>query len=169
MFLRKLYHANKLLFSLVILFICSQLYINAKVGVVATPLMHYGMYSVRSNLPLTVDVWEVEINGKKIELQKLHPKTVDNILQPLNIFYNLPYDSGIAYQSKRFLTAVFLPFEESNFHSSLTKEQFENSYRKHLNNILKVHVNQVRVYRSTYAINGSKFIEFRKSLFLVCH
>jgi hypothetical protein len=168
MFLRKLYHANKLLFSLVILFICSQLYINAKVGVVATPFMHYGMYSVRSNLALTVDVWELEANAKKIELQKLHPKTVDNILEPLNVFYNLPYDSGIAYQSKRFLTAIFLPFNEANFHSSITKEQFQNSYLKHLHAILNIPVTEVKVYRNTYTVNGSKFIELRKSLFLIC-
>lgn len=168
MYLIRLYHYSKFLFFVFIFFICSQLYINSKIGVTATPFLHYGMYSAKSGLPSSVEVWEIEVNNKKVALQKLHPKIVDNILEPLNIFYNLAFDSGIVYQSKRLLTAISLPFNEANFHSSITKEQFQSSYLTHLRQILNISIDEVKVYRNTYNVRGSNFIQTRKLLFMLC-
>jgi len=166
MYLRKLYYFNKFLFFSAILFICCQLYINAKVGVVATPFLHYGMYASKANVPASVEVWEIDINNKKIDFQKFNPKTVDNIMEPLIKFNNLQYEEGITYQSKRFLTAVSLPFTDANFHSSLTKKQFDQFYTKHLSSVLNIFIKSLKVYKSNYDVKGSSFTQTSKTLFI---
>lgn len=169
MYLKKVFHYSRFLFFLTILFTGIQLYINLKVGVTATPFLHYGMYSSKYFLPSSIEVWELVVNTKKLNLQGYHPKIVDKILEPLNIFYKLPYDSGITYQTRRFLTVVSMPYKEANFHQNLTEEKFKKAYLKHLNMVLNVTIREIIVYRNTYSVTGADFKLTRKNHQLTCH
>ena len=166
LYFSKLYKNSKLLLLFFIFFIVAQLYINFKVGVVATPFLHYGMYSAKSDIPAAVEAWEIEIDNKRVELQALHQKSVDNLTDPLSKFYNLSNDSAVLYQTKRFLEAAYLPFNETNFHYSLSKEEFTRFYAKHLSKVLNVPVNDFKVYKSIYSVRKADFILISKNLFI---
>lgn len=67
MFLKKLYRHSKWMFLLFGTFILAFLFINFKWGMVATPVLQYGMYSGQQNLSDTIRVYRVLVNDKLID------------------------------------------------------------------------------------------------------
>ncbi|MBS1512654.1 MAG: hypothetical protein JST86_17550 [Bacteroidetes bacterium] len=66
MFIKKLYHYNKALFLGFIIFILTFLYINYKWGMVATPVLEYGMFAGKFHYADTQTVYIVEADGRGI-------------------------------------------------------------------------------------------------------
>ncbi len=67
MFLKKLYRHNKTLFLLFSGYLCAFGYINYKWGVIATPVLQYGMYSGKYRLQDTITVYRVLANNRLID------------------------------------------------------------------------------------------------------
>ena len=67
MFLKKLYRHNKTLFLLFTAYLCAFLYINYKWGVIATPVLQFGMYSGKYRLQDTITVYRVVANNRLID------------------------------------------------------------------------------------------------------
>jgi hypothetical protein len=66
MFLKQLYRYNKKIFIAVLIFLLAFLYINYKWGVVATPVLQYGMYSGPFYLKDTQSLYIIKANDERI-------------------------------------------------------------------------------------------------------
>jgi hypothetical protein len=165
MFLKKVYKKNRLLFWGMAAFATCQLFINYKVGLTATPFLHYGMYSSPFLPYKSINVWELEINGKKQTLSGYHPRIVEQILEPVKVYLEQAYSNSL-YDShiKHFLK--LLPLDSNSFTSHVTKKEFSDWYKQHLTRITNKEVTTVKVFESQYLVKKSSLTYNHKSLLL---
>ena len=165
MYLIKLYKWNKALFVLAVCLVCTQLFINLKRGMTATPFLHYGMYSQRFHLPKEMQVWEVYVDNKRLELSNLSAKNVDNIIEPARIFYENKSSKEL-YETtiKRILSSLKMFQGEKEFDQGISKQVFEEWYKTRLQNILNKNISNVKVYQNTYAVKNTSLTKTQTQL-----
>jgi hypothetical protein len=164
MFLKKVYAKSKLLFYGMVAFALCQLFINYKVGLTATPFLHYGMYSGPFPIYQSIEVWELKINGEKVVLSSFHPKKVENIIEPLRIYLQQDYSNSLYYSHiKRFLKLSIIN-DSASFISHVPKEQFIKWYKEHLTKLLGKDVNDFQLFQTSYQVNKSFFTPRKQSL-----
>ena len=121
-----------------------------------TPFLHYGMYSGKFNLSPTVEVWEVVINGQKLDLVDFSSVTDDYIIEPVRSYYFSKQNQDIYERTiSRILTKVRLSYHPSVFDSSTSQAAFDEWYKKRLSTILKKDISSIKVFKSTYIVNGA--------------
>lgn len=165
MYLVKLYKWNKALFVLTIFLICTQLFINLKRGMTATPFLHYGMYSQKFHLPKEIQVWEIYIDNRRLELSGLSPKNVDNIIEPARIFYS-NRNSKELYETtiKRVLTSLKISPAKNEFDTDIPTPAFKEWFKTRLQNILNKNISNIKVYQNTYAVNDTLLAKIQTQL-----
>ncbi len=165
MYLLKLYKWNKSLFIFFVCFICIQLFINFKQGITATPILHFGMYSGKFNLPKEITVWELHIDGRRLELSDFSAKNVDNFIQPVQMFSSIKENKEL-YETtiKRLLAGLKIRSNEKYFDPSISTEDFKRWYKNRLRNILKKDITTINVYQNLYSVNGATLNKIQTQL-----
>lgn len=155
MYLKKLYQHNKFWFVVIIVFIAGQLFINYKRGVVFSPFYHYGMYSAIIKPDTLYNIPEVYVDGDRLAVKNFSPQEWDNIMQPV-----IKMNEQQKWNNQIWQTDIhrLLPFAEaSKFTNSITKEEFDQWYLLHLQNLLDKKINKVKINFSDYNFINDTF------------
>ena len=134
MFLQEVYKHNRWLFLAMALFIVAQLFINLKRGLVVSPFYHYGMYSEVINVETKYNVFEVQVNGKKLQAENFSPQQWDKIIVPLSFYTSIDKRSNTLYNTdvQRVLNKLHITSTASNFVQECNYNDFEKWYRLYL-------------------------------------
>ena len=156
MFLKQLYKHSKLLFLLVIVFICGQLFINVKRGLVFSPFYHYGMYSEIMKPGTEYVVPEIVVDGTLLKGRDFTPWAWDKILQPLNYFTAIPLsNTRFNNEVKRVMPSFLSTQKTNNFLQACDYPVFMEWYKNYLSDIINKPVRTVDVtYRNFRFSNG---------------
>ena len=159
MFLLKLLQHNILLFMAMVLFIIAQLFINYKRGIVVTPFYHYGMYSEEMNVENEYPVFEIMVNGQRLQAENYTPQQWDKIVVPLT-YYSTINKSNTLYHTdiKRLMAKIHFSSIENNFLQQCDINSFITWYRLYLQNMLKVRVLGLDVKTHIYKYNSGHLI-----------
>lgn len=157
MFLRELQTHNRLLSALVTIFICGQLFVILIWGIVSTPFYNYGMYSEKIALQKNYNVFEVELNGKRLEGRNFSPTEWDKIMVPLQFYAGIK-SSNELYKSEiqRLLNKMHFNSTEALFIQSCNYEQFENWYKKYLEAVTNQKTESLTVTYRNYELRSNK-------------
>ena len=157
MYLRQLQTYSRLLSALVIIFVCGQLFVILIWGIVVTPFYNYGMFSEVIDLKDNYQVFEVELNGKRLRGQDFSPQEWDKIILPLQ-FYAGIQKSNELYKTdiKRLMDKMHISTKDANFIQSCNDEQFENWYKNQLQEITNQKAESVTVTYRNYKYHSNK-------------
>ncbi len=154
MYLKQLYQHNKLWCGIVVFFIVAQLVINYKKGFVVTPMYHYGMFSSPAKQPDSLQIFQVEVNGKLLQPLDFTPQQWDNVILPLNYFYNTTSDTSWKKVCRGVFRITNTNALAANYSIQLTTSKFYNWYQTQLQQILPSKIASIRIFSAT-AINKS--------------
>ena len=135
-----------------ILFVLLQLFINVKRGIVATPFLHYGMYSHSIKIERRYEVLEVKVNDKLLKGSDFTPQQWDRILLPLNFYIHLHVSNSL-YENEveRLLGKFHISTQDQDFLQQCDFDSFEKRYNKYLKNVRNQPIHsclvQLRVYQ----------------------
>jgi hypothetical protein len=154
MYLKQLYQHNKLWCGIVVFFIVAQLIINYKKSFVVTPLFHYGMFSNPVLPPDSLQIFQVEVNGKLLQPLDFTPQQWDNIILPLNYFYitNKTNDTLWKKVCKRVFRINNINTVAANYSLQVSSNRFYTWYQTQLQKILPNKITTIRIFSAT-AIN----------------
>ena len=152
LFLQKLYNHNKLLFLGFVLFIIVQLFLNFKQGMVATPFMHFGMYSGPFKVQPEISVTEIIVNGEKLSAEDFSATQWDKIVLPIELYCSQHKRGKTFYHEdiKRLLARFYIPSNEESFYLELSNADFLSAYQKVLSSIIGRDINKIEILRSKY-------------------
>ena len=152
LFLQKLYNHNKLLFLGFVLFIIVQLFLNFKQGMVATPFMHFGMYSGPFKVQPEISVTEIIVNGEKLSAEDFSATQWDKIILPIELYCSQHKRGKTFYHEdiKRLLARFHIPSNEKSFYLELSNADFLSAYQKVLSSIIGRDINKIEILRSKY-------------------
>lgn len=152
MYLQQLYKHNKWLFSLVILFITGQVFVILIWGIVVTPFYNYGMYSEVMIPKKEYWLYEVNVNGKKLQGKNFSPQQWDKIILPLYYYSSVNVKSNALFYSdvKRIMNKMFLNPNEKRFLQNCNEEQFTEWYKRYLSASLSSPVNALHIRYRKY-------------------
>ena len=157
MYLKQLYQHNKLWCGIVVFFIVAQLSINYKKGFVVTPIYHYGMYSSPVNQPDTLQIFQVEVNGKPLQPLDFIPQQWDNVILPLNYFYNPTSDTLWKKVCRSIFRISNTNALAANYSLQLSTTQFYAWYQTQLQQIQPNKIASIHVFSAT-AVNKSNIL-----------
>ncbi|MBC7652346.1 MAG: hypothetical protein H7101_11415 [Deinococcales bacterium] len=157
MYLKQLYQHNKLWCGIVVFFIVAQLVINYKKSFVVTPLYHYGMFSSSVLQPDSLQIFEVEINGKLLQPLDFTPQQWDKIILPLNYFYNTKSDTLWRKVCRSVFKITNTTSLAANYSIQLNINNFYTWYQTQLQQILPNKIVSVRIFSAT-AVNKSNIL-----------
>ena len=152
MFISQVYKHSKWLCAAMILFVLLQLFINVKRGIVATPFLHYGMYSHSIKIERRYEVLEVKVNDKLLKGSDFTPQQWDRILLPLNFYIHLHVSNSL-YENEveRLLGKFHISTQDQDFLQQCDFDSFEKWYNKYLKNVRNQPIHsclvQLRVYQ----------------------
>jgi len=154
MYLKKLYHTNKWWFAAVLLFIAMQLFLNAKQGVVFSPVYHYGMYSGVMSPEKEYQVAEITVNGKKLRTQDFTPAQWDKISYTVQLFHDQQAWNSLQWNNdiKRLMHVQ----DSSKYLNNISTADFNTWYKNYLQTILHEKVDSVAIDFTTYTFDGTK-------------
>ncbi len=157
MYLKKIYHHNKLLFLLILLFASAQLINNIRQDVAISPVYSYGMYSEEIKPKNFYTVPEVFVNGIQLKTKDYLPAQWDNITLPL-IKFNEQRDWNISVWHQDIHR--LLPFTDSlKFVNNIKEQEFKEWYKHHLQSLLHGQIDSLNMVFTRYSFNGSSFIK----------
>ncbi len=157
MYLNRLYKTNKVLFVGIVGFAAVQLFINAKQGVVFSPIYHYGMYSGVTVPSKQYCVTEVVVDGQLLHTQDFTPAEWDKICYTVEL-----YRSQQAWNHQQWGTTIkrLLHLQDSSKYTNhITDAYFNGWYKNYLESILHKKVRAVYVNTVKYSYNGTSFIK----------
>ncbi|MDI9364805.1 MAG: hypothetical protein QM541_07630 [Flavobacterium sp.] len=150
---------------MLIFFIVAQLVINYRKSFVVTPWYHYGMFSTPALQPDSLQVFQVEVNGKILQPLDFTPQQWDNVILPLNYFYNTTTDT----LWKKICRSVFRISNPNplapNYSIQLTTSEFYSWYQTQLQQMLPNKIASIHVFSAT-AINKSSTLTITKKQLL---
>lgn len=159
MFLKELYQYNKLLFAALALFIISMAFINYKWGVVATPIQQYGMYSQRQYFSDTQKVYQLYVNGQKLNLSDFSLVERDMMQIPIDYFGRQEYINSQAFITMRSVFAKLKLdglLQEKNFVNNTSNLQFYTWFKELVQKNIGNPVAQLEVFEEHYIWNKTK-------------
>lgn len=171
MYLKLLYRYNRVYFFLVAAFIICQLFINFKRGMVISPFYHFGMYSQVMNPDVKYTVFEVVVNGARLQGKDFTPWQWDKINQPLSYFAGIPANN-LFFKSEvqRITSKAGISMDSSHFTMACNYPQFIDWYKNYLERLLPGPVNSLEVYYRDYTFQQAKLqpAQTQHSLSEVC-
>ena len=154
MFLKKLFHFNKVLCIVLVFFFASFCFINYKHGLVAAPVFQYGMYSDVFHKSDTQEVYHFYVNDKMIDLTKYDFANRDNILATVS-YYKKSKQSNLDFYAtiKRIFNKIGLGkfMLQDTYTNKITDEQFMDWYKKYLEHIIDSPIDKLVIYSQLYA------------------
>ncbi len=101
---------------MVVIFFAAQLFINIKRGIVLSPFYHYGMYSAVMDPKMHYDIWEVWVNGRRLEGERFSAWQWDKVLQPVIYYSSLNKSNELFYTDvKRLMNKVHVDVDSRHF------------------------------------------------------
>ncbi|MCW3081830.1 hypothetical protein [Segetibacter sp.] len=157
MYLRQLQKHSPLLTALVIIFICAQLFVILIWGIVITPFYNYGMFSEVIKVKNAYQIFEVELNGKRLRGKDFSPQKWDKILLPLQFYAGIKTSNQL-YKSdiKRLLYKMRIPANDANFLLTCNYQQFENWYKDYLQDVTNQKIEAFAVSYRNYQYHSNK-------------
>ncbi len=157
MYLLRLYQHSKVLFAAIVLLATAQLFINYKHGVVLSPFYHFGMYSATMPVENRYEIWNVEVDGKILKGADYSTQQWDEILLPLQYYAGINASNSLfTIDAQRLLAHLHINANETCFLQPCNGKQFQQWYKKYLQNILGTNVRSVAVYRKVFVFNQGR-------------
>ena len=155
MYLKQLYHHNKMLFAAIILFALAQLINNIRQDIAISPIYSYGMYSSKIRTSDFYSVPEFFVNGEQLRTKDFSPQQWDNISLPVTKFYAQQYWNKSIWQKD---IQRLLPFADSlKFVNNINEQEFKYWYSLHLQSLLNRQIDSVDIIFRGYHFNGKSF------------
>ena len=165
MYLRQLNTHHRLLSAFAIIFICGQLFVILIWGIVITPFYNYGMYSEVIEIKKNYEVFEVEVNGKRLRGEDFLPQQWDKIILPLQFYAGINKSNDLyKTEIKRLMDKMHIPVTEQNFLLSCNYQQFENWYKDYLQNVTKQKTASLKIQYRNYEYRSNKLEPTASSL-----
>ncbi len=148
MYFKQLYHNHKGWFVFAVLFCIAQLFINYKRGVVVSPFFHYGMYSAKKDMPDTITVFEVQINGKPLEPFHFSAQEWDKLMLPLYQYAAVQQHNSNKWNTdiERLLSKINIHPNAANFLLMDNAEKFKTWYQSYTETIIGYQINSLTIY-----------------------
>lgn len=155
-FLSEAFKKNKGIAAGFILFASTQLFINFKRGLVATPFYHFGMYSHPLYVEKEYKVWEIIANNKVIRMSNYTPQQCDRILSPLEYLSNIKKSNNL-YETdiKRLLDKFKISTNDKDFIQQCNYSDFEQWYKGYLSKIEGRPITTLSVTKRSYILKDS--------------
>lgn len=134
------------------MFIVVQLFLNFKQGLVATPFMHFGMYSGPFKVQPEISVTEVIVDGEKLSAADFSATQWDKIILPIELYCSQHKRGKTFYHEdiKRLLTRFSIPSNEESFYSEISNTAFLSAYKKVLSSVIERDINDINILVSRY-------------------
>jgi hypothetical protein len=147
MYLKDLFRHNKAWFTVTLLFILCQLFINFKRGMVVSPFYHYGMYSEVMKPKENYPVFEITADGELLKTQDFSVQQWDKIMQPV-IYYSRHKEwNADMFSEVRRITGLN---DTAKYVSNVQKKDFFDWYTRYLSHILGKEVRSLTVQQKNY-------------------
>ncbi len=160
MFLKRLYQQNKFLFTVVIAFLSTYVFLNLKWGMIATPVQQYGMFSGKHDISDSLPVYFVKANGNLVNNAELSVIQRD-FVQAYPEYYQSQYsqNAGVYNSLKKYL--FFAADEQKHnykFFNKTNDDIFSNWFRKRMSEIMNQRVNSLELYKRYFYWNGEQML-----------
>lgn len=156
MFIKKLYQYNKVLCLSFIAFIGLFVFINYKWGVVATPILQYGMYSQVFHTTDTQTVYLIEANDVKMNSSEFS-LTERDILQVYPFMYEneKKRNEAVYVTMKKYIrfTGMLRYMKFDRFMNQVTDSLFTDWYKTKIEKITGTPIHSLHVYRQHFIWN----------------
>ncbi len=150
MFLKELYRYSKTGFFVVLVFLLAYIYINFKWGVVATPILQYGMYSAPSYLADTQEVYMLTVNKQPVNCGELSFVDRDIVQVCLNDYEKQQAVNAAVYHTlHRYLSFTGL-MNYNNYSNHLSDTSFTRWYRSKLEKIMRSSIDSLSVSKQNF-------------------
>lgn len=147
MYLRQVYHHNRIWFAVILLFILCQLFINIKRGLVFSPFYHYGMYSGVMKPDNNYPVVQIIADDDTLQTKDFNPQQWDKIMQPVLYYTKHKEWNENMYRELERIMAIS---DTVKYVSNVQKKDFFDWYRKYLSQILDKEVRSLVIQQKTY-------------------
>ncbi len=157
MYLRQLQAHSRLLSAAVILFICGQLFVILIWGIVITPFYNYGMFSEVIHQKDSYEVFEVEVNNKRLRGENFSSQQWDKVILPLQYYAGIKKSNSLyRLQIRRLLGKMQVSTNDANFIQLCNYAQFENWYKHYLQTITNQEIQSVVIYYRNYQFQSNR-------------
>ena len=150
MFLKELYRYSKTGCFMVIAFLLAFIYINVKWGVVATPVLQFGMYSAPFHIKDTQEVYMVEANKKLINCGELSFTEGDIVQIFLHDYERQQAVNAAVYTTMHNYPGLSGLMNYSNFTNHITDTVFTRWYKRKLEKIIHETVDSLSVFKQEF-------------------
>ena len=157
MFIVKLYDYSKVSCCMLIVFILSFAVVNYKWGVVAIPVLQYGMYSSVFYTKDTQKVTQIYINDKVLNYADYSVAETDIMTICLDMFISQEKNNDMTYTTmKRILNKAGIGewMKKQAYTNNITDEYFATWYKELLERITGEKIDKLEVYNQKYLWNG---------------
>ncbi len=153
MFIKKLYDYNKTRCFAFVAFIIAFVFINYKWGVVATPVLQYGMFSGKVYLKDTQTVYIIEANHKIIDCAKVSIAERDMLQVYPDYYEKQNFKNEAAYTTmKKYIryTGLLGLMNVDKFTNKITDSVFTNWYKLQIEKIINEPVLSLSVFKQHF-------------------
>jgi hypothetical protein len=158
MFIKKLYNYSKGGCVVFVVFINSFFFINFKQGVVAAPILQFGMFSSVFNINDTQTVALIYLNDTLLNYTDYSFAERDIILSHLDMYLLEKETNNASFATmQRVLGKVGMAkwMDKQVYSNTITDEQFTGWYKCLLEKVTKKNIYKLEVYSQKYLWNGS--------------
>jgi hypothetical protein len=166
MFIKKLYHYNKLLFGLLVGYILLFVFINYKSGLVVSPIIQYGMYSGVYKTTDTVTIYKIYANDSLVNFSNLSNAQRDVLETSLGLFSMEKSNNLAVFETmKRILSKMQVGklMQIEKYSNNITPEIFKAWYMKQLSRIVGYTVTNVKIDLQTFIWKDHKYTQIDSS------
>ena len=153
MFIKNLYQYSKVMFFAFFLFVLTFIIINFKWGMVATPVLQYGMFAGVFHVKDTQTVYFVEANHKLINNGEISFTNRDIIQVYIDSYLRSKEVNWSAYNTmKKYIGYVGLSSLMTNdkYTAAITDTTFTNWYRSKMEGIIGEPIQSLIVYQQHF-------------------
>ena len=156
---------GKILFGrAMIVFFALQIGIDLAHSVTVFPFVHYGMFSESFSRPDSLKVFEVTVDGRRLESSSFRIYRWDMIQAPLMAFAQFRSSRDFAfdreklheYLQKAGMGAVYRQFEPQLINDPTVAAHFPQWYKSHLSSLLGYKIGRLKVDQSWYRYQNGR-------------
>lgn len=156
MFLKELYRHSKAGCFVVIFFLLAYIYINVKWGIVATPVLQFGMYSSPFHIKDTQEVYMVKANKRMVNGSQLSFNDQDIVQFFLHDYEKQQLVNEAVYNTMHNYPGLNNLMSYKNFTNHVTDTAFTRWYKQKLEKIIGEPIDSLSVFKQDliWQLNG---------------
>lgn len=158
MFIKQLYQHSKTMFFCFLSFMILFVVINYKWGLVAMPVLQYGMYSGKHFLKDTLSFYTVSVNDKPLNSAVMSQGDIDNIQSYLDTYLLYQESNKVTYHSMRkYIAYVGLESfaNHCKYNVVVSDASFYKWFRNKMEKVAGVPVHQLSANRQLLTWTGT--------------